>query len=118
MDAALASVATGSPWRLRDPPGSARLARSGQRRAVVLREGAVASHRSAATWVRAPSDRIRDNATAITGRLTLRFGWADVDAQACEVAQDVAVVLWSRVGAASVDDADPAAGSPGDLDDG
>ena len=41
-------------------------------------------------------DRIRDNATAITGRLTLRFGWADVDAQACEVAQDVAVVLWSR----------------------
>jgi very-short-patch-repair endonuclease len=41
-------------------------------------------------------DRTRDNDTAISGRVTLRFGWADVDAQACEVAEDVAVVLWAR----------------------
>ena len=41
-------------------------------------------------------DRTRDNDSAISGRVTLRFGWADVDAQACEVAEDVAVVLWAR----------------------
>jgi len=41
-------------------------------------------------------DRTRDNDTTISGRVTLRFGWADVDAQACEVAEDVAVVLWAR----------------------
>lgn len=41
-------------------------------------------------------DRTRDNDTTIGGKVTLRFGWADVDAQACEVAQDVAGLLWSR----------------------
>ena len=41
-------------------------------------------------------DRTRDNATTIGGRVTLRFGWADVDEQACQVAQDVAGLLWSR----------------------
>lgn len=41
-------------------------------------------------------DRTRDNDTAISGKVSLRFGWADVDAQACEVARDVAVLLWSR----------------------
>lgn len=41
-------------------------------------------------------DRTRDNFTTVSGRVTLRFGWADVDAQACEVAHDVAVLLWSR----------------------
>lgn len=41
-------------------------------------------------------DRTRDNDTTIGGKVTLRFGWADVDAQPCEVAQDVAGVLWSR----------------------
>ena len=41
-------------------------------------------------------DRTRDNITAASGKVSLRFGWADVDAQACEVAQDVARLLWSR----------------------
>ena len=41
-------------------------------------------------------DRARDNVTTISGKASLRFGWADVDAQACEVAQDVAVLLWFR----------------------
>ena len=41
-------------------------------------------------------DRTRDNITTVSGRATLRFGWADVDTKACEVAQDVAVLLWSR----------------------
>jgi len=41
-------------------------------------------------------DRTRDNITTVSGKVSLRFGWADVDAQACEVAQDVAVLLWSR----------------------
>jgi len=41
-------------------------------------------------------DRTRDNDTTISGKVTLRFGWADVDAQACEVAQDVGLLLSSR----------------------
>lgn len=41
-------------------------------------------------------DRARDNITTVSGKVSLRFGWADVDAQACEVARDVAVLLWSR----------------------
>lgn len=41
-------------------------------------------------------DRTRDNDTTISGKATLRFGWADIDAHACEVAQDVGLVLWSR----------------------
>lgn len=41
-------------------------------------------------------DRARDNVTTVSGKVSLRFGWADVDAQACEVAQDVATLLWSR----------------------
>jgi len=41
-------------------------------------------------------DRTRDNSTTVSGKASLRFGWADVDAQPCEVAQDVAVLLWSR----------------------
>jgi very-short-patch-repair endonuclease len=41
-------------------------------------------------------DRTRDNITAVSGKVSLRFGWTDVDAQACEVARDVAVLLRSR----------------------
>ena len=41
-------------------------------------------------------DRTRDNVTTVSGKVSLRFGWADVDGQACEVAHDVAVLLWSR----------------------
>jgi len=41
-------------------------------------------------------DRTRDNDTTISGKVTLRFGWADVDAHACEVAQDVGMLLSSR----------------------
>jgi hypothetical protein len=41
-------------------------------------------------------DRTRDNGSTVSGKASLRFGWADVDAQPCEVAHDVAVLLWSR----------------------
>ena len=41
-------------------------------------------------------DRTRDNVTTVSGKVSLRFGWADVDGQACEVAHDVAGLLWSR----------------------
>jgi len=41
-------------------------------------------------------DRTRDNVMTVSGKATLRFGWADVDAQACEVARDVAALLRSR----------------------
>ena len=41
-------------------------------------------------------DRTRDNVMTVSGKATLRFGWADIDSQPCEVAQDVAVLLGSR----------------------
>jgi predicted transcriptional regulator of viral defense system len=41
-------------------------------------------------------DRSRDNSAAVSGKASLRFGWVDVDARPCEVAQDVALLLWSR----------------------
>jgi len=41
-------------------------------------------------------DRTRDNVMTVSGKATLRFGWADVDAQACEVARDVAALLRFR----------------------
>ncbi len=41
-------------------------------------------------------DRARDNGTTVSGKASLRFGWADVDTSPCEVAQDVAALLWSR----------------------
>jgi len=41
-------------------------------------------------------DRTRDNSATVSGKASLRFGWADVDVQPCEVAQDVALLLWSR----------------------
>jgi len=41
-------------------------------------------------------DRIRDNSATVSGKASLRFGWVDVDARPCEVAQDVVLLLWSR----------------------
>ena len=41
-------------------------------------------------------DRARDNSTTVSGKASPRFGWADVDAHPCEVAQDASVLLWSR----------------------
>ena len=41
-------------------------------------------------------DRTRDNSSTVSGKTSLRFGWADVDARPCEVAHDVAALLWSR----------------------
>jgi hypothetical protein len=41
-------------------------------------------------------DRTRDNGSTVSGKASLRFGWADVDSRPCEVAHDVAVLLWSR----------------------
>jgi very-short-patch-repair endonuclease len=41
-------------------------------------------------------DRTRDNITTVSGKSTLRFGWADVAAHPCEVAQDVGLLLGSR----------------------
>ena len=41
-------------------------------------------------------DRTRDNSTTVNRKASLRFGWADVNAHPCEVAQDVAVLLRSR----------------------
>ena len=41
-------------------------------------------------------DMRRDNATTVTGRASLRYGWADVYGNACGVAGEVAVVIRAR----------------------
>jgi hypothetical protein len=41
-------------------------------------------------------DRERDNASTVSGRATLRYGWADVFGRPCEVAGEVADVLTAR----------------------
>jgi hypothetical protein len=41
-------------------------------------------------------DARRDNANAADGRVTLRYGWADVSEHACEVAAQVAAALRQR----------------------
>lgn len=41
-------------------------------------------------------DHRRDNAVALSGRTTLRFGWADVHGEACESAAQIAAILRSR----------------------
>jgi hypothetical protein len=48
-----------------------------------------ASHPDEARW----RDMARDNASAMDGRMVLRFGWSDVAVQPCAVAAQVAVVL-------------------------
>ena len=39
------------------------------------------------------NDRRRDNATILSGRLVLRFGWDDLAERACEIAEEVATIL-------------------------
>jgi hypothetical protein len=41
-------------------------------------------------------DMLRDNAAAVRGELTLRYGWVDVRYRPCQVAAEVAAVLQSR----------------------
>lgn len=41
-------------------------------------------------------DHRRDNAVALSGRTTLRFGWVDVHHEACESATQIAAILHSR----------------------
>jgi hypothetical protein len=41
-------------------------------------------------------DARRDNANTLSGNLTLRYGWVPVAYHACEVAIDVANLLWQR----------------------
>lgn len=47
-------------------------------------------------------DHRRDNAVALSGRTTLRFGWVDVHNEACESAAQIAAVLRSRGWAGTV----------------
>lgn len=54
-------------------------------------DGAV-SHPVQARW----RDQQRDNAAAVSGVITLRYGWADVTQRPCAVAAQVAAVLRSR----------------------
>ena len=50
------------------------------------------SHPAAARW----HDIHRDNASAATGLITLRYSWADVSARPCEVASEIGAVLSTR----------------------
>ena len=51
-----------------------------------------ASHPAEQHW----SDKHRDNAAAVDGIVTLRYGWADVTEHPCETAREVAAVLARR----------------------
>jgi very-short-patch-repair endonuclease len=56
---------------------------------VVVELDGRAAHPEEARW----RDMRRDNATVLNGGRTLRYGWADVAGQPCEVAAQVAAVL-------------------------
>ena len=56
---------------------------------VVVELDGRAYHPDEARW----RDMSRDNASVLDGRRVLRFGWADVAAQPCTVATQVATVL-------------------------
>jgi very-short-patch-repair endonuclease len=43
----------------------------------------------------------RDNATTVAGQLTLRYGWADVSEQPCQVAAQVGAAVQERLGRAA-----------------
>ena len=64
---------------------------------AVETDGAVA-HPAGARW----RDRERDNAAAVDGILTLRYGWAAITERPCWVAGEVAAVLRSRGWAGTV----------------
>jgi hypothetical protein len=51
-----------------------------------------AAHPVAGRW----SDIRRDNYSAVSGLVTLRYGWADVSSRPCEVAAEIARVLQTR----------------------
>jgi hypothetical protein len=48
---------------------------------------------SAHPWQSRHHDRRRDNRLLVKGDLTLRYGWADVEARACEAAAEIGAVL-------------------------
>jgi len=51
-----------------------------------------ANHPDEQRW----SDQRRDNAAAVEGVITLRYGWADVTERACETAREVGTALAAR----------------------
>jgi hypothetical protein len=66
-------------------------ARYGLYRVVVELDGK-ASHPDEQRW----QDKHRDNAAAVEGFVTLRYGWADVTERACETAAEIGAVLRRR----------------------
>jgi hypothetical protein len=59
---------------------------------VAVETDGVASHPVEARW----HDIARDNAAAVDGVLTLRYGWSDITTRPCLVAAQVAAVLNGR----------------------
>jgi very-short-patch-repair endonuclease len=51
-----------------------------------------ASHPAEQRW----RDHHRDNAAAVDGVVTLRYGWADVTERPCEIAGEIGAVLARR----------------------
>jgi hypothetical protein len=66
-------------------------ARYGLYRVVVELDGK-ASHPDEQRW----EDKHRDNAAAVEGFVTLRYGWADVTERTCETAAEIGAVLRNR----------------------
>lgn len=59
---------------------------------VIVELDGKASHPDERRW----KDKHRDNAAAVDGEVTLRYGWADVNERACETTLEVAAVLRLR----------------------
>jgi hypothetical protein len=59
---------------------------------VTVELDGTASHPDERRW----KDKRRDNAGAVEGIFTLRYGWSDVTEQSCETAQEIAAVLGGR----------------------
>jgi hypothetical protein len=63
-----------------------------RRYGVVVELDGRASHPDSQRW----KDKRRDNAAAVDGLVTLRYGWSDVSELACETAGEVGAVLHRR----------------------
>jgi hypothetical protein len=59
---------------------------------VAVELDGTASHPDEQRW----QDKRRDNAAAVDGIFTLRYGWADVTERPCEIAREIATVLANR----------------------
>jgi hypothetical protein len=85
-------VGTNGCWRIRQGTGNRYLDNLYEEFGVGVELDGTAAHPADEQW----RDKRRDNANAIGGILTLRFGLLDLGERRCETARAVATLLRSR----------------------